>query len=269
MNNYNKSVSQLKFTKNNCNNQVYKNYIDNDKNIITNIPNINSYTIYELNYLSYNDALLFDKRDMIQYYISLIRTKHPLLFSFVPIKDYNSFIIKTNIFILKFCICSAINALFFTESIIHKIYKDKGKYNISHFIIYIIISFFITHFIIVLIKYLILSEKNIINIKKISKYDEAYDEADNIKRYLIIKYILFYLIGLTFIIIFWFYLSSFCAVYQNTQIFLIINTLISIAISFLYPFIINIIPAFIRKLALSNSRHECLYNINKFVQIIW
>ena len=269
--NNSKSVTKLKIMTSNNNNQDNSAYSDNKNINNTNNNNnidINDYTIYELNNLSYNDTLSFDKRDIMQYYISLIKTKHPLFFSFVPLKDHNSLIIKTNIFILKFCICSAINALFFTESIIHKIYKDKGKYNLSHFIINIIVSFFITHIMIVLIKYLILSEKNIIKIKKILKYDEAYDEADNIKRCLIIKYILFYIIGLTFIIIFWFYLSSFCAVYQNTQIFLIINTLISIAISFLYPFIINIIPTFIRKISLSNSKHECLYNINKYVQII-
>ena len=208
--NNSKSVTKLKIMTSN-NNQDNSVYSDNKNINNTNNNNnidINDYTIYELNNLSYNDTLSFDKRDIMQYYISLIKTKHPLFFSFVPLKDHNSLIIKTNIFILKFCICSAINALFFTESIIHKIYKDKGKYNLSHFIINIIVSFFITHIMIVLIKYLILSEKNIIKIKKILKYDEAYDEADNIKRCLIIKYILFYIIGLTFIIIFWFYLSS-------------------------------------------------------------
>ena len=49
----------------------------------------------ELNELSYKDALIYDKRTYIQYYLSLLRTKHLLIFSFyINNKDYNSQIIK-------------------------------------------------------------------------------------------------------------------------------------------------------------------------------
>ena len=106
------------------------------------------------------------------------------------------------------------------------------------------------------------------NIKKKPNYDEAYDEADNTKRCLIIKCIIFYAVGLAFLILFWYYLSSFCAVYQNTQIFLIINTFISLGISFLYPFIFNFIPAFLRKVSLSKSNYECIYKTSKIIQIL-
>ena len=265
-NNNNKTVTKLKVI-NHENNDI--NIHDNNDNInITNIPDINNLTIYELNNLSYQEALLIDKRDFSQYYFSLIRTKHPLLFSFVPLNDYNNLIIKMNLFILNFAICSAINALFFTKSTIHKIYKDKGKYDFGFFIGKIIISFLISHIIFVVIKYFILSERNIVNIKQKSTYDEAYDEADKAKRCLIIKYILFYAVGVAFLIVFWYYLSSFCAVYQNTQIFLIINTFITIVISFIYPFIINFIPAFLRKIALDSKNQECLYKANGIIQMI-
>ena len=60
-----------------------------------NIPkeNINTikkdFTDYEINTLPYKEALLYDKRTLFEYYISLIKTKHPLIFSFIPMKDYN------------------------------------------------------------------------------------------------------------------------------------------------------------------------------------
>ena len=132
-NNNNKSLTKLKVI-NNYNNDVNTHdNIDNNINI-DNIPDIKDLTIYELNNLSYQEALLIDKRDFIQYYFSLIRIKHPLLFSFIPLNDYNNLIIKMNLFILNFGICSAINALFFTESTFHKIYKDKGKYDFGFFL---------------------------------------------------------------------------------------------------------------------------------------
>ena len=74
--------------------------------------------------------------------------------------------------------------------------------------------------------------------------------------------------GSGFLVLFWFYLSSFCAVYQNTQIFLIINTFISLGIAFLYPIVIDIIPSMLRKIALNNNKSECLYEISKAIQII-
>ena len=57
--------------------------------------------------------------------------KHLTIFSFNPIKDYNSMIPKVGIFLRN---CFAINALFFNESTIHQIYKDKGEYNMRYFL---------------------------------------------------------------------------------------------------------------------------------------
>ena len=132
----------------------------------------------------------------------------------------------------------------------------------------ILISFLFTHIIIIIIKYIFLSERNIVNIKKKQTYDQAKEEAVKARRSLIIKYILFYVIGTVFLALFWYYLSSFCAVYQNTQIFLIINTFISLGISFLYPCIINILPSIVRKISLKNTNKEYLYKTSKIIQII-
>ena len=71
-----------------------------------------------------------------------------------------------------------------------------------------------------------------------------------------------------FLLLFWFYLSSFCAVYQNTQIFLIINTFISMMISFLYPMIINFLPAFLRNFSLKSNNNNSMYKASQIIQII-
>ena len=173
-----------------------------------------------------------------------------------------------DLFILKFAITSAINALFFTESTIHKIYSDKGSYDLSFYLPKIIISFFITHVISIILRYIFLSESGIISIKSKPTYNEASDEKDKVKRCLMIKYILFYVIGGAFLVLFWFYLSSFCAVYQNTQIFLIINTFISLLISIIYPLIINFLPAFLRIFSLQNANNHILYRVSTIIQII-
>ena len=65
-------------------------------------------------------------------------------------------------------------------------------------------------------------------------------------------------------------LSSFGAVYQNTQIFVFENTLICLGISFAYPFFINIFPYILRIPSLNSESKEqsCLYNFSKFLQIL-
>ena len=226
------------------------------------------YTDYELNFLSYKEALGIDKRNFKQYYISLIRAKHPILFSFIPNKDYNSMIIKIDLFLIGFGVIYAMNALFFNESTIHQIYEDKGAYNFGYFLPKILLSFFIAHIFVTALKFIFLSERNILDIKHQETRNKAADQVDSVKRRLIIKYIVFYIAGVSFLFLFWYYLSSFGAVYQNSQIFLIINAFLSSFLSLLYPFFINLIPAFIRIYSLNNSSRECFYKANKYIQII-
>ena len=90
----------------------------------------------------------------------------------------------------------------------------------------------------------------------------------NEKKCIIIKYSVFFILSYIFLIFFWYYLSSFGAVYQNTQIYLFKNTIISFSISLFYPFIINLIPSTIRIYSLSQKNRKILYNINKIIQLI-
>ena len=54
----------------------------NKKEIILKAKTIMAYDDEELNNLSYSEALKFDKRTFFEYYLSLLRTNHPLFFSF-------------------------------------------------------------------------------------------------------------------------------------------------------------------------------------------
>ena len=224
---------------------------------------------YELNSLSYQEALKYDKRAYSQYYISLIKTKHPIIFSFIPVKDYNTMIVKICLFFLSFCIYYAVNALFFNDSTIHKIYEDGGSYNIVYFLPQIIYSFIISHFFSTVLKYIFVSERSIVEIKKEPLLEEAKNKVDKVKRGLIIKYITFFVTGILFLILFWYYLSSFCAVYKNSQVILIKNTFLSFLVSLLYPFIINILPGIFRIPSLGNNNDkELFYKISKFIQLL-
>ena len=226
-----------------------------------------NYNDYELNTMKYKDALQFDKRTFFTYYNSLIKTKHPIIFSFFPIKDYNSKIVKIDLFFLAFSINYFINSFFFNEKLIHTIYENDGNYNVFYFIPFVLYSLIISQLLMILIKQIFLSEKNINEIKNISTF-KIINYVDKVKKCIIIKYIFFYILSLIFLLFFWYKLSSFGAVYQNTQISLIKNTIISFCFSLIYPFIINVIPGGIRIYSLKSPNRECFYKINFVVQLI-
>ena len=117
-------------------------------------------------YRMYDLALKYDKRTYRQYYISLLRTKHLLFFSFCKNKDYNSRIIKMDLFFISFAIYYTINALFFNDNTMHKIYVDEGSYNFIYQLPQIIYSSLISTVINIILKFLALAEGNILDHKK-------------------------------------------------------------------------------------------------------
>ena len=246
---------------------IFKKVHKNKNNNIKREDQINNYKDVELNLFDYQKALTNDKRSFCQYYLSLILSKNILLFSFYPINDYNLKIIKLDIFFLSLIIYISINTFFFNIAAIHQVYEEKGSYNIIYFMPQIIYSFLLSYYIIIIIKYFSLSQRNLLEIKKEENFLKSEDKAIKVKRCLMIKYILFYIINFIFIITFWYYLSSFCAVFKNSQIYLIKNTFISFGISLLYPIIFYLIPCLLRIISLKN-RNECLYNISKIFQFI-
>ncbi len=61
----------------------------------------------------------------------------------------------------------------------------------------------------------------------------------------------------------------FCAIYKNTQIHLLSDTLLSFGLSLISPFIIYLAPGIFRIPALSapNKNRKCLYKFSKILQI--
>ena len=230
----------------------------------------NYFNDYELNTMNYLEAVIYDKRSCCSYYLSLIKTKHPLLFGFCPINDNNSLIIKSCIFFETYHIGYFINYLFINENTIHRLYEENGIYDVFYFLPQIGISFGISNLIAIIIKYIFLSESNIKEVKMKKTYFEANSIFYKTKNQLVRKYTFFYIFGLIFLVIFWVVLSGFGAVYRNTQIILFINTSIYLLISFIYPFIINIIPSVLRICSLSfkSKQFSCIYNLSKFFQLL-
>ena len=216
------------------------------------IKNYN-YNDEELNKLEYKDALLIDKRGYLQYYCSLLRRNNLIIFTFFQKTDYNLPMVKYSSFLISLSLYFVINAFFFVDSTIHKIYEQKGM---AKFYLEIIINS------------LALSEKNLLNLKKIKdKY-----KRDNSSVYLYIflrrKITIYFAIGFVFLNFFWYFISAFCAVYKNTQVLYLKNCSLSFCISMLYPFLISLFPGLFRIPSLKNGNSKFLYRIGNILALL-
>ena len=246
------------------NNQNQKLLIQKNEEIDKIIKN-NNYNDSEMNSLNYDEAKKLDKRNYCQYYMSLLRTNHILIFSFCQNKDYNSKIIKIYIFFLTFTINYLISAMFYSDDTMHKIYEDKGNFDFTYQLPQMFYSFIISTILQTLLNFLGLCEQNIITYKNSKK-------TDNLKRKLLfiikIKIVIFFIITYALLVFFWVYLGCFCAVYKNTQIHLLIDVSSSFAISLLTPFFIYLLPGIFRISSLKkNTKRPLMYKFSQLLEL--
>ena len=225
---------------------------------------IKEYNDYELNVINYKRALKKDKRTFSQYYLSLIKRKQIIIFTFYTKDDYNSRYLKICLFFFYFALSYAVNTLFFNDATMHKIYVDLGKYNFLYQLSQILYSTLIINLINSFLSFLSLSETIILQLKQ-KKGKFIKKKMKKAKKILNIKFIIFSILIIILLIFFWYYISCFCAIYKNTQLHLIKDTLISFGLSILYPFGICLIPAIFRIYSLKskNQNKECLYKFSK------
>ena len=272
--------NKTKVTNGNYIENITKNIYDSSYNRIKPIKNniairktINIYQIlekkdFELNSLNYFEALKFDHRSYCNYYISLIKYNHPILFSFVPFDDYNSMTIKIILFFFSFCLDFTINALFFTDETMHKLYIDKGNFDLLYQIPQIIYSTLISKFIDTFIRSLALSQDNIVELKQVKNKKHLMIKQNKLLSKLKTKFTLFFISTFIILICCLYYITCFCGIYINTQIHLIKDSIMSLIISLLIPFVLCLIPGIFRipSLRVVKANRVTLYKITQFIE---
>ena len=96
------------------------------------------------------------------------------------------------------------------------------------------------------------------------------NKAKSIEKCLRLKFLIFFTLSILFMLFFWYFISCFCAVYKNTQIVLIKDTLISFALSMVYPFGLNLLPGIFRIPALRAVKKDQAYKykISQYIALI-
>ena len=227
-----------------------------------------NYNDKELNDMTYEEALRLDKRTFFEYYLSLLKINHMLIKIFEN-RDYNPRIIKIFMVFLNFSSCYAINGLFFDDDTMNEIYSNKGKYKFIDQIAQIAYSTVISIIVNILFGFLALPQDDIISLKQEKIISSIELRKNQILTNLQIKFVLFFIISFISLLAFWYYISCFCAVYKNTQYFLLKDTLISFSSSFLTPFATKLVPPIFRIPALKRNTktNEILYLLSTIIDL--
>ena len=233
------------------------------------IRDILKYNDTELNELPYKKALLYEYRSYLQYYISLLKSNHLILRIFAK-RDYNVRSIKIILLFFDFASVYAINALFFTDDTMHNIMVTGGKFDIIYQLPSIVYSAAISIVIGMIINFFALSNKNVIEIKRVKNPKNLGRVAKRILGALYVKFIAFFIICFIFFLLFLYYLGCFCAVYRNTQFHLIKNTIIGVGTSYVTPFGLYLIPGLFRFYSLTKKSKgkKILYILSSLFQSI-
>ena len=220
---------------------------------------------YELNNLEYDAAKKLDKRDFLRVYWSLLKREHLIIFTFISRDDHNIIFIKYSRFVFLLCTDMAMNVFFFSDETMHKMFLDYGKYNFFQQIPQIAYSTLISKFIELFLCYLSLTDKHYYQIKDCKKISKK--SMIDIMKCIQIKIGFFFGFTSLMFIFYWYLITCFCAVYQNSQTAFIKDSLLSFLLGNLIPFGIYLVPSFFRIIALktNNYRLEWLFKFSNII----
>ena len=238
------------------------NKIEDEKKILEKYKNI---TEAEMNSLDYEEAIIIDKRTFWKYYISLLKREHLIIFSFITANDYNFRTIKIILFIASFSLFFTINGFFFTDETMNKIYEDNAHFNFIFQLPQILYSSIISSVINIILQRLSITEEQVFELKQEDNKESLKKNARKIKRKIKIKLTIFLILSSVLILFFWYFISCFCVVYQNIQVILLEDTLISFLTSMIYPFGFELLPAIFRIPALRAPNKDRKY----FYKLSW
>ena len=219
---------------------------------------------FELNNLEYDKATVLDKRVFIDIYWSVLKREHIIIFTFFIRNDHNILYIKFARFIFLVCTDMALNVFFFADETMHKMFLDYGKYNFLQQIPQIIYSKLVSQLIEVFLCFLSMTDKYFYEIKKLN--NNSPNAISPIIKCIKIKLLFFIIFTFLMFLFYWYIVTCFCVVYENTQIAFIKDSLSSFALGLLYPFALYLFPVALRLISLrTSSKLSWLYFISDII----
>ena len=221
----------------------------------------------DLNSANYEIAKKNDKRGYFRIYWSLLKLKQLIIFTFYTSTDHNLRIAKIALFILFVSFYFAFTALFFNDSIMRSIYIYKGNTDAAVHIPNIILSSLCCLIMNFIVRFVSLSERDISKINCENNEEVKNKLIVRTKKILKIKLIVFFAISGALIILCWYYVAAFCAVFKNSQGHYLINVLVAFIVCNIWPCVTSLIPPILRRYGLDKNS-PCMYKASQIISYI-
>ena len=227
---------------------------------------------FELNNLEFVEACELDKRTCFQTYLSVLKREHIALVTFFAFNDKNIFYVKIEKFFILFCTDMTMNGLFFVHESMHRKYTEGEDFTFVQKLPQLLFTLIVSHALEVLLCFLCMTDTHFYEIKALPNDrnigEKIMNILDKVRRKLVAFFTITFLLGLFY----WYFISAFCAVYQNTQKIFLRDSFISFATNLIDPFIIYGATCLLRRISLTlccrkNCFGGCLFKISELIPI--
>jgi hypothetical protein len=216
----------------------------------------------DINELTYNQAIIYDKRNIFQIFGSLIIVKLELINIFCGNEKFKIILICE--YILSLLLNFFFNTLLYSDDVISDNYHNNGELDYFVSLVLSLLSNIITSIILYYIKFSKGIDERIELILELKSKNDYIRNLIIYNKYLRLKFICFF-IGEIFIVSgSFYYIVIFCIVYNSSKVNIIINYLISLVESLITALLISIIILITRKIGLC-YKNKYLYNTSKYI----
>ncbi len=215
--------------------------------------------------MTYGNALEYDKRLFYQSYLSFLFIKSDLISTIFYPETFSYYPITIPFYFFSLLIDFTLNAILYSDDIVHQKYANKGKlYFVTQFILSLIsnfIGFIIVKYCRKLIEVSFAFETLRYEIKVEEDFKEYSKKLISSANHRIVLGVFLQIIICTFC---GFYIYIFCEVYRKSQVSLFLNFLVGLAISVATIIIIGIIVCILRTIALK-CKYKKMYYSSKYI----
>ena len=223
---------------------------------------------FELNGLEYLIAIELDNRKFLRVYWSLLKREHTIIFTFFAWNDYNIFSIKLTKFFFLICTDMAFNVFFFSDESMHNLYESGGEFDFFDQLVQMFYTTIVSQVLQIFLNYLTMTDIHYYQIKGLKNENINQSRVLSIMNCIKYKIIAFYIFTFLVFLFYLYLISSFCSVYENTQIIFITDSLLSFLLGLIYPFILYLLPTGLRFWSLKAKEKKNLKFIYTLSDII-
>lgn len=180
-------------------------------------------------------TLSLNKSNFGSLYWLFLKNEQPIYRAFFVSNPYKTKILHISLFFLCISLSFTLNAFFCTVDNVSKSFTSKGNINFVYNLPKILYSFLSCYFIKILFNGLASISFVYSSFSNKRKSNSEYNKR-TMMNHLKMRLYLFFILKLIFLIVFWYYVSAFCAVYPNIQMTWIICSATSFIIQMLFPF---------------------------------